>query len=241
MISPPLLSIGRRVRFRHVRDAVEGLRPGQVLDAGCGDGRFTAWLHGRFPGAKVTGLDSNDELLARARARHPELDLRVGEVGSSALEGRRFDLIVCTDVLEHIADDRAALRWFADRLEPGGRLVLHVPADDQRHFRSISAALRREVELGQGPHLREGYSAGELQRLAGDAALRPVSVGATFVRLPVRLAVDIETWIAARGIRPLKLVLLPLLLAAAATERRPRAGERGNGRLLIAEAGAPGT
>ena len=231
--------MGRRVRFRHVAHALSGLEPASVLDAGCGDGRFTAWLAVRFSSATVSGMDSDGDLVAAARLRYPALDLHVGEIGSSALEGRQFDVIVCTDVLEHIADDRAAFSWFASRLAPRGRLILHVPANDQRHFRSISEALRREVALGQGPHLREGYSAAKLERLAAEAGLGTVSLGSTFASLPVRLAVDVETWLSTRRIRPLKLVLLPALMAAVATERRPRPGERGNGRLLIAEGGAP--
>jgi trans-aconitate 2-methyltransferase len=236
VISAPLASMGRRVRFRHVAHALQGREPASVLDAGCGDGRFTAWIADRFPSAAVTGMDSEPALVAAARARYPTLDLNVGEIGSSVLEGRRFDVIVCTDVLEHIADDRAAFAWLAERLAPGGRLVLHVPADDQRHFRSISEGLRREVALGEGPHLREGYSAEELARLAAGAGLSTVSVASTFVGLPVRLAVDVETWISTHGVRALKLVLLPVLMAAVATERRPHAGRHGNGRLLIAEA-----
>ncbi len=238
MIAPPVVSMGRRVRFRHVANALRAQSPRTVLDAGCGDGRFTAWLAARFPEAEVTGIDSERGLVAAAAKRYPALELHAGEIGSGVLDGRRFDLIVCTDVLEHIADDSAAFAWFADRLEPGGRLLLHVPGSPQRHFRSISQALRREVERGEGPHLREGYSSDELARLATGAGLRPVTIGATFVSLPVRFAVDLETWISDRGLRPLKLILLPALMAAVASERRPRPGARGNGRLLIAEPAA---
>jgi SAM-dependent methyltransferase len=230
----PLVSIGRRVRFRHVASAVDGWDPDSVLDAGCGDGRFTAWLQNRFPAARVTGIDSDGDLVERARARHPDLDLQVGEVGSAALEDRRFDLIVCTDVLEHIADDGAALSWFARRLSPEGKLVLHVPSDAQRHFPSISEALHLELALGQGPHLREGYSASELEALVSESGLCVFSNGATFVGYPVRWAVDTETWIAIRGLKPLKLLLLPALLGAAALERRPDPQGRGHGRLVVA-------
>ena len=231
----PLVSIGRRVRFRHVGAAVEGLSPRRALDAGCGDGRFTAWLSRRFPGAHVVGIDSDAELIARARAAAPQLDLRVGEVGSSGLDEERFDLIVCTDVMEHIPDDRAAFEWLAARLAPGGTLVMHVPSDRQRHFPSISESLRREIERGEGPHLREGYSAAELAQLASAAGLRVRTVAATFASAPVRWAVDTETWIQMRGLRPLKLPLLPALLGAAALERRPDPAGHGHGRLLVAE------
>ena len=45
-----------------------------------------------------------------------------------ALRGERIDTIVCLNVLEHIEEDAATLADFASVLEPGGRLVLLVPA-----------------------------------------------------------------------------------------------------------------
>jgi hypothetical protein len=72
-----------------------------------------------------------------------------------------YGTIVGLEVLEHIEDDRAAAQWLSDRLEPGGTLVLTVPAYQwlfgphdvvNQHFRrytkkSLVAALPEELEL----------------------------------------------------------------------------------------------
>src|SRR5205807_9201048 len=47
--------------------------------------------------------------------------------------GRQFDLVCAFEVLEHIADERAALAAWRERLRPGGRLLLSVPAGESRY------------------------------------------------------------------------------------------------------------
>ncbi len=113
---------------RHVLDGViERLRlpaRARILDAGCGSGRNMVELarHG-----EVTGIELSPASLALARER------RVGEVveGSIAqlpFAADSFELAVCLDVIEHLADDRGALRELRRVVAPGGVLVVTVPA-----------------------------------------------------------------------------------------------------------------
>jgi SAM-dependent methyltransferase len=95
----------------------------RILDVGCGDGLLFDRLE-RF-GAELEGLEPdprrvNDE---RWRAR-----IRPQALGPGAYVPGTSDLVLMLDVLEHIADDRAALRAVHDALRPGGHLLLTVPA-----------------------------------------------------------------------------------------------------------------
>ncbi|MDQ6937919.1 MAG: methyltransferase domain-containing protein, partial [Actinomycetota bacterium] len=56
-------------------------QPRRVLDLGCGDGGFTAWLVRRWPTAEVLGIDSSAEMITRA-AEHAgdRLSFRLGDV-----------------------------------------------------------------------------------------------------------------------------------------------------------------
>jgi SAM-dependent methyltransferase len=115
---------GRRRVLERTIDGL-GLPPrARVLDAGCGSGRnmvdFARW-------GTVTGVELSEAAAEAARGRH------VGEVvEGSVLEmpfaPASFDLVVCLDVIEHLQDDRAALRELRRVLAPGGALLVTVPA-----------------------------------------------------------------------------------------------------------------
>jgi SAM-dependent methyltransferase len=99
-----------------------------VLDAGAGIGTFTELAAARSE--RVVALEPDPAfapfLAARFRDR-PNVEILDEEV--SGLDGEpAFDAILCFNVLEHIPDHEQALARFRDRLLPGGRLLLLVPA-----------------------------------------------------------------------------------------------------------------
>ena len=97
----------------------------RVLDAGAGVGTFTGLA---ADGREVVAVEPDPELLPLLRARFEgRSDVEVVEGTIEDVSGS-FDAIVCLNVLEHIADDLGTLRRFHDLLEPGGRLLLLVPA-----------------------------------------------------------------------------------------------------------------
>src|SRR5207302_602970 len=99
----------------------------RVLDPGAGVGTFTDVV---ADGREVVALEPDGEHAAALRARFADRpNIRVVESeASSAVVGGPVDSILCFNVLEHIADDGRALQSFAQVLEPGGRLLLLVPA-----------------------------------------------------------------------------------------------------------------
>ncbi|MGD9696732.1 MAG: class I SAM-dependent methyltransferase [Thermoleophilia bacterium] len=120
-------------------------RDGRVLDVGCGTGFLLEQLAAR--GYSGVGVDLSPESVELARARLAELavgDRLRAEVGSAyePPEGP-FDLITLTDVLEHLEDPRASLRAAADRLAPGGLIVVNTP-----NRRSLPGARRWVAEHG---------------------------------------------------------------------------------------------
>jgi 2-polyprenyl-6-hydroxyphenyl methylase/3-demethylubiquinone-9 3-methyltransferase len=105
--------------------AAVGGRP-RVLDVGCGDGRITGLV--AATGAQVTGVDPSEVALGRARAAHPELPfLAPAKDGSLPFADSSFDVVVCINVLEHVADTQRLMSEARRVLGPGGRLAVAVP------------------------------------------------------------------------------------------------------------------
>jgi glycosyltransferase involved in cell wall biosynthesis/ubiquinone/menaquinone biosynthesis C-methylase UbiE len=113
--------------WKHMRNAV-GQR---VFEAGCGTGTITRHLAAR---ERLIAADIDHHYVATLQGRYadrPNVQIEWADFASDewpSLESERIDTVVCMNVLEHLPDDRAVLERFNDILEPGGRLVLLVPA-----------------------------------------------------------------------------------------------------------------
>jgi SAM-dependent methyltransferase len=146
-----------RSRERYVMRWVGRIAQGRrlkMLDIGCGDG----FLWGRLAEhGDVEGIEPDPHLVPPESSRRARIEF-------STFPGRtrteRYDVIFMLDVVEHIEDDRGALRAAYDLLAPGGHLIVTVPAlmllwsefdVVNRHFRRYRrgalAKLMREVGL----------------------------------------------------------------------------------------------
>lgn len=129
----------------------------QVLDVGCGVGRWSLLLARHR--ARVTGVDLSEHMLARARERAAAAGLFLNctfeQSDATMLElGRRFDLILVVTVIQHILDPeraRQAIARLRDHLAPDGTLVMleAAPARPTRRcdtavFQARTEALYRE-------------------------------------------------------------------------------------------------
>lgn len=146
MINETALAYGDGVHAKHRLTAyhdffVDRIRAGErVLDVGCGYGAVAFSIASRTE-ATVTGLDMSDSQVALARARfsHPRLTFVVGRA-PDALPAGPFDVVVASNVLEHIADRLMFLRRIQQVLAPG-RWLIRVPMAD----RDWRVPLRKEL------------------------------------------------------------------------------------------------
>jgi SAM-dependent methyltransferase len=80
------------------------------------------------------------------------------DITSTAFADDAFDVILCSHVLEHVADDRRAMRELYRVLRPGGWAILQVPLDASRETTfedaTVTAAADRQRLFGQWDHVR---------------------------------------------------------------------------------------
>ena len=99
--------------------------PASVLDAGCGEGFTLEKLREECVGRKVTGIDNSKIALKLGRKLHPKLDLRQGNIYNFPYKRNSFDLVVCSEVLEHLTKPHDAL---AEAIRVSKRhLIITVP------------------------------------------------------------------------------------------------------------------
>jgi SAM-dependent methyltransferase len=104
-------------------DFVMRFKPGAVLDAGCGTGRVARELARR--GVDVVGVDIDEDMLATARRKAPDLTWRCADLASVDL-GRAFDVILLAgNVMIFLAPgtEPQVLANLARQLAPGGLIV----------------------------------------------------------------------------------------------------------------------
>ncbi len=153
-----------------------GGTPPRVLDLGCGEGQFAAELAGA--GFPVVAADVAEEPLRRARARHPDLDLRVlPPEGTWPLPDAGFDVVWAGETIEHVVDTAGWLSEVRRVLRSGGSLLLSTPAHTRLSVLRLALS-HRAFNAHFDPrsdHLRF-YSAGTLKRLLEDFGFEQVEV-----------------------------------------------------------------
>ena len=114
---------GQQRRFEMIVHAAGDRLRGTILENGCGVGTYLEKLAGS--GSRVIGLEYDFERAAEARTRSKEIINAAGEY--VPLPSSTFDLVLSHEVIEHVQDDRAAIREMIHVLKPGGRVVIFCP------------------------------------------------------------------------------------------------------------------
>lgn len=160
------------VRLAFIRDAIDlhfgcnadALRPlsgRRALDVGCGAGLLCEPL-ARL-GASVTGVDAAPENIEAARD-HAEamglpIDYRCGEL--AGLDLPQFDLVCCLEVIEHVGDKAAFIATLAQKLAPGGLMVLSTPNRTARSRLLLVGAAERLGAVPRGTHHWDDFATPE--------------------------------------------------------------------------------
>lgn len=98
--------------------------PRRTLDVGCG----TALITRSLPGEKVSGVDLNPRNLRKARLYAPSAHFILCDAEEALpFADESFDLVVCTEMLEHLINPERTVREIRRVLSSGGRLVGSVP------------------------------------------------------------------------------------------------------------------
>lgn len=135
----------------------------KILDIGCRDGTLTRHF---VKGNTVTGVDVDEVLMEKIRA---SLDIETLSIDLNGeweqLNGKRFDVVVAGEILEHLYFPKRILTKIASILEPGGLLIGSVPNAFSLKNRARYALGRKEgTPLADPTHINH-FSVPELRAL----------------------------------------------------------------------------
>ncbi len=142
----------------------------RILDIGCGSGRHVAAAYA-LEKAVVVGADANFDDLTKARSRlqyHDQLgahgngcwSLTASDINHLPFGDASFDLVICSEVLEHVDDHQSAMGEIVRVLKPGSPLVVSVPREWPE---ALCWRLSAEYRRLPGGHIRI-YKADQLLR-----------------------------------------------------------------------------
>jgi SAM-dependent methyltransferase len=153
VVRPDIASPGRRVWTR-ISGELPPLDGQAVLDLGCGAGDVAAEFVAR--GARVIGIDMNEDLLREARARNlPNAEFRSSDLRLAQSLDARVDGLWCSYTAAYVTDLPAALASWRRSLRPGGWAALS-EIDDLFGHEPIDATTRARFD----GYAREALAAG---------------------------------------------------------------------------------
>lgn len=107
---------------------------GEVLDYGCGQGRWAGLLAKKFPNARITGIDISSKAIEKAGAANPKHKFYVFNGEKAPFEEGSFELVFTFHVLEHVPDIKAAVSDIARLVKNGGYLCVIFPCGNDNSF-----------------------------------------------------------------------------------------------------------
>ena len=139
--------------------------PEVVVDLGCGAGNVTAAIRHRFPApARIIGVDSSPEMLARARAAEPSVEWVEADVATWAPEAP-VDCVYSNATLHWLPDHRSLVTRLMGHLKPGGVLAIQMP--NQTSAPSHRGIAEGVEALDLDPAAKAGLHAIQVAPLAG--------------------------------------------------------------------------
>jgi len=142
-------------------EQVKTLKPDSVLDVRAGEGFILEMLRENRIAKKLEGIEYMDKALALAKKLHPDILIKKGNIYELPYKANSFDLVVCTEVLEHLENPKKGL---SELLRVTRKyLLLSVPNEPlftvQRIFRG-----KNVLKLGAHPEHLQHWSSGAFEK-----------------------------------------------------------------------------
>lgn len=152
-------------------------KPLNVLDIGCGNGKLGELIKNKFTDVNITGIDISSDALALAKKKGLNTIRQDIEDTKLKVNNKSFNLIICTDVLEHVCSNYALLKEIHRALDDNGELIVTVPNVNAWYNRILCLAGKlpghlesTEADVQVTPFVREAI--GHVRAFNKDAIIK---------------------------------------------------------------------
>lgn len=150
---------------RQVGDLVAASGANAILDVGCGEGFTIDRLISVNSHLPIRGLDYDYPALLRAKKKHPQILLQMGDIRRLPFAADSFELVLCLEVLEHLSDPLPALEEL--RRVSSRHCLISVP--NEPFFRLSNFLRGKNIRAwGNDPEHLHNWTAGQFIRMVGD-------------------------------------------------------------------------
>lgn len=142
-------------------EQIKSMKPRSLLDVGAGEGFILDVLDKKKNVKKLEGIEYTDKALKLAKKLHPHLLIKKGNIYDLPYKDNSFDLVVCTEVLEHLEDPTKAL---AELLRVTRKhVILSVPNEPLFTIQRILRG-KNVLRLGAHPEHMQHWTSGAFEK-----------------------------------------------------------------------------
>lgn len=148
----------QKIWHTHKLDQVLKLLPKNsknILDVGCASGILTAEIAKTFPEGKITGVDCYNKAIAFAQKKYPHINFKVADAHRLPIKDKSFDLVICTETLEHLVDPKKALLEIRRVLKKGGQSIISMDSGNLMFHIIWHFWTKTHGRVWQNAHLHE--------------------------------------------------------------------------------------
>lgn len=147
---------------------VKALKPESILDVGAGEGFTLEMFRKNKVGKKLEGIEYMDEAIKFGNQLHPQVKIKKGDIYKLPYKDSSFDLIICTEVLEHLDNPIKAVEELKRVTKK--HIILSVPNEPlftiQRFLRG-----KNMFKLGDHPEHIQHWSSGKFEKFVREHLL----------------------------------------------------------------------
>jgi len=144
--------------------ALKKYNPKTILDVGCGEGFITSKLAKKFKEAKILGIDIEQEYIDYAKFFNAYNNVEYEINSIDTLPKIKYDLIVATEVLEHLENPKDAIEKLKAVSETSGIVLITIPNEPYFRLGNL-CALKYIKNLGNTPGHLHNWTKGQISNL----------------------------------------------------------------------------